>query len=133
MPTGSLERALGAKQTNIYGSDSETLSICTAQFGSDTTVKLQYAKPGTTGLPTDLQTMLAMPREMQAQNKTVVIKEFGDVGCYSMTLAMGGQTAASSLCGNPKGFISIAVSRSGSTPVAFDTVRNLLAEAQSKI
>ena len=132
MPVAELEQFLGEKATRVAGNDSDTVSVCTADFSADASAKLQYAKPGTPGVPKDVQTMLAVPRDMQSSGQQVSIKDFGDVGCYSAVVKlMGGQEYAAS-CGNPRGYLVLAVARTASA-VPIDAVRKLLATAMSKL
>ena len=132
MPVADIEQFLGEKATRVVGTDNSTLSICTADFSADASAKLQYAKPGAPGLPADVKTMLAIPRDMQSSGQQVTIKDFGDVGCYSAVLKlMGGQEYAAT-CGNPKGYIVLAVART-SAAVPMEAVNKLLAAAMSKL
>jgi hypothetical protein len=133
MPTADVERVLGLKATKVYGSDNADVSICTAVFGGSTAAtaeyaQVQYAKPGSPGLPPDVQTMLELPRRMKANGENVVVQQFGNVGCYSLKV----KTVLSATCGDPSGYITMIVGRVGSM-VPFDTVRKLLATAKSKI
>jgi hypothetical protein len=133
MPTADVERVLGMKATKVSGTDSADVSICSAVFGGGTAAtvtyaQVQYAKPGRPGLPPDVQTMLELPRKMKASGENVVVQQFGNVGCYSLTA----QTRLSATCGDPSGYITMTVGRVGPM-VPFDTVRKLLATAKSKI
>jgi len=130
MPVADVEHALGAKITSIGGSDHQVISTCSARFGADTIVKVQYAKPGTEGLPHDVNTMLAVPRQIKGESQDIVISEFDGVGCYGQHLKAKGTWAA--FCGNPHGYVTLTVTRPPPmTPL--DTVRKLLAAAQAKI
>ena len=132
MPVPDIERALAVKKTKVSGTDNPNLSICTAEFGTTVVAKLQYAKQGGAGLPTDVRTMLAIPHQMQSEGEKVTIQDFGNVGCFGQQVKVPGSSVWASTCGNPRGFITLSVARPAAM-VPFDTVRKLLAAAQAKI
>jgi len=136
MPTQELARAFGAKPTGFEGTNptaDDPLSRCTAHVG-DVVVKIQYGKPGPP-LPTSVAEMLQIAREMESQgeaqtNAEVHSQTFGSVGCMAMKMKLVGW---STICGDPKVFISLAAARAGSLPVDYATVRKLLAAAKARI
>ena len=130
MPVADVEHALGVKLAKIAGTDHAAVSTCAARFGTDTIVKVQYAKPGTEGLAPDVQTWLKVPREMNAGHNDIPIAEYGNVGCYGQHVKAKGNWVAT--CANPHAYITLAVTRPGSM-VPLETVRKFLADAQAKI
>jgi hypothetical protein len=129
MPVADVESALGVKLAKMSGKDGE-ISTCSARFGADTIVKVQYAKPGTEGLATNVQDWLKVPREMKGDREDIVIGEFGNVGCYGQHIKAKGTWVA--ICASPSGYITLGVTRPAPM-VPFDTVRKLLADAQAKL
>lgn len=131
LPTKELEAHFGSPAGAVRGSDTSTVSSCSADFPDRKRgLDLSIRPPGPASMSVE-QRFAAMRRLLETNKSRT--QTFGNVGCFTDRTELAGATLPVTTCFvDQKGYVSLSIRSDNPKHLDFEAVKQLLEKAAAR-